>query len=224
MRKASQSTFFSVKPLKVKCKERLHVGFLVDASGSIGPDDLRKELNFIKEIVDTLNVGTGQSQGALLSYSTDAQMEIRFGEHSTAIEFKRAVDRVRISNGRTRIDSALRLAATEMFAPNIVKPGLPKVAVILTDGRQTPDPGAVPLSQAIVPLRQLGVKVLVVGVGVEVNRDELKLLVEKEEDLYMAANFDELLQRAKEIAKKTCDVVKPNSGRYINNLKETRLL
>ena len=193
------------------------MGFLVDSSGSIGQDDFRRELDFVKEIADTFRVGAGESQGAVLSYSTEARMDIRFGQHSTAEDFKRAVDSVTPMNGRTRIDLALRLAANDMFAPNSVRPGIASVAVVLTEGRQTPDPGAISLQQAIQPLRQLGVKVLTVGIGSEVERDELKLLVNNDEDLFMASDFEDLLRRAAEIGKKSCDAVKP-SGRLLARL------
>ena len=87
---------------------------------------------------------------------------------------------------------------------------LPKVLIVLTDGKQSSDPRATPLDEAVLPLLQLGVKVLAVGVGNDISRDELKLIVERDQDIFTVDDFDDLLVKSHQIARTACEEARLN--------------
>ena len=78
--------------------------------------------------------------------------------------------------------------------------------VLLTDGNQTGidiAPDQTPLSEAIQPIKNLGTKVIAIGIG-SVDREQLKVLVDKEDDILIARGFDELFTYVQETVGKSC--------------------
>lgn len=56
-------------------------------------------------------------------------------------------------------------------------------------------------------LCKVGVQVLVLGVGLGVNFDELRLIVEKDEDVLIVKNFQDLFDRVGSFVKFICYLV-----------------
>ena len=193
------------------CHSTIDVGFLVDSSGSIGKDDFQRECEFVKAMVSSFRVGPSSVRVGLITYSETPNLDIRFDQYATSNECRNAVQRLTYVGGRTRIDLALRLASSNLFNSGFgSRPGVPKVLVVLTDGQQTPAHDAVPIRDAIKPIRQAGIRVQAVGVGSYADPEELRLLVEQERDLFFFRNFDELLRRTDEISNVTICRVKPS--------------
>ena len=111
----------------------------------------------------------------------------------------------------TRIDLGLIMAHTVLFSPIYggARPGVKKLAFILTDGKQNPDENGLNVSVAAAakPLMDEGIKTFSIGIGSEVNKDELRGMVEYDEDVILAANFDELLRKIQNITEQTCDEI-----------------
>ena len=113
-----------------------------------------------------------------------------------------AVGRIPHERGFTRIDKALEVAAKYVF-PN-ARPDVQQIAMVITDGEQTQAPDAINLKEASEPLRKAGVQVLALGIGSSVNPDELRLLVEKDEDVLLAKSFTDVLVKVNSLIKSTC--------------------
>ena len=174
----------------------------MDASTSIGPYDFQKERDFVKAVADAFTFAPDQAIAGLVLYSTTANEEIPLGQHMSSAQFQLAVDQIPYIKGQTRIDKALKLTHNTLFSRS--RTGFPKVMIILTDGVQTKDPDAVPLDQAVAPLHRDGVRVFAVGVGSLADRDELRLMVQRDDDVFLAKNFDDLLKKTYKIAQRTC--------------------
>lgn len=197
-----------------KCRYRADIGFIMDASNSIGQQDFQKQKDFVNAMAAAFTFGSRQTAAGVITYSDQASLVIPLGSHFSSKEFQNSVNSIPYTLGRTRIDKALQKANTELFS---VRGGarfheLPQIMVILTDGRQTPDPDAIPLYEAVRPLQQKGVVVLAVGVGSRIDLNELRQLVQKDSDVFSASNFDDLLQKAYEISEKTCQDVKKKTS------------
>ena len=159
-------------------------------------------------------MGPDQSQIAVISYSDEARVDIRFGEFSNVIDFNAAIDRVKHQRQRTRIDKALDLANTTVFTPSGgARTGVAKVMIILTDGRQTVTSDSKTLDVAVRPLQEKNVTVFGVGVGKAIDIAELLLLVGgNEENLFRAENFDQLAEDSVKLASQTCKKIVPPRG------------
>ena len=76
------------------CKGDL--GILMDESGSIQDNDFVKEKNFVANLANSLtNFGPNGMQMAVISYSTDARLDIKLNQYSNKKEFIHAVNSIR---------------------------------------------------------------------------------------------------------------------------------
>ena len=81
---------------------------------------------------------------------------------------------------------------------------VPRIAMVLTDGEQTKVPDAMDLRSASAPLRAVGVRVLAFGVAKKVNERELRLMVERDEDVIHVESFNELIANTKGLTRSIC--------------------
>ena len=78
--------------------------------------------------------------------------------------------------------------------------------VLMTDGNQTGVdvvPNQTPLVDAIQPIKDLGVKVIAIGIG-SVDRKQLATLVTDNDDILQPKSFDELLTLVKTTVGRSC--------------------
>lgn len=102
------------------CETIVDVAFLVDSSGSISRREWKLLLDFVKSVVNKLNVSSSGSHVALISYASHAVVELRFntltGDKLNPVEINKMVDRIRHHKGSTYMDRALQLADKEIFS------------------------------------------------------------------------------------------------------------
>ena len=108
------------------------IAFIVDSSGSIGRLNWGKMLEFLKRMVEALNVGPNTTHIAVISFSNRAILEFPFnklkGSDVTAQEYGKLIDRIRFQRGFTFIDKALLLAESAAFTTAAgMRPELPQV-------------------------------------------------------------------------------------------------
>lgn len=215
---ANMATDIALKTCKVKafqaeCKERINLAFVMDMSSSITAKNYPKQKDFIKRVADTFSISETQTDVGVITYNREAKLWISFGQYNNNNEFKDAVDKIPYWGGQTRIDNGLEMAAVSLFGElKGEREKLPNVLILLTDGQQSSDLKATPLEEAVVPLFQLGVKVFAVGVGDQFSRDELRLIVEKDRDIFTVNDFDDLLTKSHEIARTACDAAENSQG------------
>ena len=191
----------------VKCSEEADLAFVVDTSGSINEENFKKQKDFVKALASSFDPSSTEHQLGLISYSTNAQMEVSFKNKTNRKQFEEAVDRVLHIKGRTRLDKALKLASAQLFtASGGTRPDKRKIMIILTDGRQSQDPDTVALQDAILPLKELGVKIYAVAIGSEVDLDELHQMTDSKEEVFPVSDFADLANMANDIALKSCRV------------------
>ena len=98
----------------------------------------------------------------------------------------------------------MEVARREVFL--YARPGVHQIAMIITDGVQTQEADTKDLREASAPLRDAGVKILAIGIGAKANRSQLRLMVEKDEDVLMTKSFDDLILKLNSLIKKTCSL------------------
>ena len=122
--------------------------------------------------------------------------------------FLAAVDKLPLFGYTTRIDKALNMAKSEMFkAENGGRPNVPKLIILLTDGRQTKDADAMNPGDIAEELRKSGIKLIVIGIGKYVNVTELLQMAGHPSNVYEVSNFDQLASREfiERISESSCD-------------------
>ena len=189
---------------------------MLDQSGSVGEDnhDIAKE--FIKNVVSFFTIGLDATRVGLVAYSTESHEEFDLDRRTTLNSLHRAIDRVDYRGGWTATALALD-DARELLDPdrnNGARPdsqGVPKIAVLITDGKSNQHP----IDLAAPALRDSGVQVYAIGIG-NIDLDELKLIASDPDDEHVfilnsfndAAGFVNLLSlTACESKLVTCNIL-----------------
>ena len=180
----------------------MDIAFIIDSLGRIGRSNYLKQKNFVKEVAKSFGLAPDHSQAAMVLFSTSASVQARLGQYATTEEFAKAVDALPYERGFTQIDRALELAATDIFPE--ARAGVPKLALLITDGGQTTAAHSKDLREVSEPLRKAGVHVLAVGIGIGVDRDELRLVTETYDNVVVVPNFQHLLLETGNLTIRAC--------------------
>ena len=109
--------------------------FVLDSSTSIWAPDYDKQLTFVQEVVDEFDIRPTKTRCGLMTFSDDVMVEFPLSYYSNKIAMSRAIRRTSQLLGGTRTDLALE-RMRRMYADEHRR-GVPKLAVVLTDGEST---------------------------------------------------------------------------------------
>ena len=166
----------------------------MDVSGSIGKhwDD---EKAFVKKLAEAIKISPEGGHAAVTIFSSknhvhpDAELMVKFSDHTASNSFEDAVDALPNWGGGTRINKGLDVARNEMFQEsNGMRPTASKTLVLITDGKQNVNYAAYARF-----FHDKNIRVIVIGVG-NVRQDDLLKLVKVDSDLHVAKDFDALLK------------------------------
>lgn len=110
------------------CHETLDVGFVMDASGSVGLDKFSREKNFVKLVSRRFAATSPDTRLGLLVFSDRPKLSVDFVDYkdTTIDQFQATVDEVPFRDGRSRIDLALMAASQDFFTNR--RSGVPRVS------------------------------------------------------------------------------------------------
>lgn len=200
---------FSFSPSGAEnCTPEADVAFLMDSSGSISRSNYGKMKTFVARLAAQFRISPSGSRAAVVLYSTTASTVIRFGAYTSAETFETAVQRLRHERGYTRIDLALGTAYFDLFRTRVNTRFLvPKIAFVLTDGEQTTTSGYTPLDRAALTLKNVGVRIIAIGIGSKVNKDELKQIASSDKDVIVTKSFNDLLPIVEPLTQSACEEI-----------------
>ena len=185
--------------------EVVDIALIVDSSGSIndrdpGNWDLVK--NFMKAMVDRLDIGSARVQMAIIHFSSTAVIDHDFRDPQNRVAIKSSIDSMVYLGGTTNIWHGMNRARLEVFLSNRQdRANAPNVAVIVSDGEANekvtdtiPEAGN---------LKRDNVYVVTVGVTDKINEQELKD-ISTDNTVIQITDFDRLLQSIDSILTAAC--------------------
>ena len=176
------------------CGEGAEIAFILDSSGSLGRRGYKIQKTFVKEIMYKLGDKCTQLNAAVVLFSNRASVQLDFSKKFNLELFNSVIDRLFYTQGLTRIDKALLLTASSVFTALAgSQPRVPKISILVTDGKNSPSADNVPLSNVSEPLRQKGVRIFAVGIGEGVDLQELLEITGRKEDVFLVNSFSSLL-------------------------------
>lgn len=113
----------------------MDLGFIIDASGSIGSVNFLKILEFVAKIVDAFDIRPNGTHVGVIHYSDDAKLDFDFNKFKGA-DLNRdnvvnEINKISVTEGQTRIDLALKKAKEELFTEaGGMRPDKPKVGLM----------------------------------------------------------------------------------------------
>ena len=138
--------------------------FVLDSSGSIGSTNFQKMRNFVKTVVNDLDIGPKRTQVGVIVFSSTASNSFHLNTYSDRQSLTAAVDGIPYIGGGTKTADALYLLINQGFAGARPKSqGVPRVAMVVTDGKSN-DPDQTVIAAAA--LRQVpSIMTYAVGIG-----------------------------------------------------------
>ncbi|KXJ23750.1 collagen alpha-5(VI) chain [Exaiptasia diaphana] len=190
------------------CNDIIDIGIIIDSSGSMGVEWLVSAMAFATQLADNFTIGYDETRFALITFSKEAKIEFLFKDYKSREEVELAVEKVEFGNSSTRIDKALSLALNEVFSHGSgTRTSASRFLVIASDGR-FPRTGIPTFESMVLPIMNLNVEVLVVGIGDGVLLNELNALaLHKKENVYPSSsdlNLDNMVNRIRSLTNVKC--------------------
>ncbi|KAL5016430.1 hypothetical protein ScPMuIL_006019 [Solemya velum] len=194
------------------CVNPADIVFAIDASRSIWGPNFEQQLRFVKEIVDSFEIGPNATQIGAFTFGDKISLEFNLNKYRMKGDVQAAIGQVRhAEGGLTLTHDALGYARKVMFSPdNGARAGLPHILIVLTDGRSTMQPET---QTEAASTKASGIQIFGIGVGREVDADELKKMVSSPSSnfLFLVPTYGELESGSikKQLGTRACDVTTP---------------
>ncbi|XP_061197993.1 uncharacterized protein LOC133206079 [Saccostrea echinata] len=179
--------------------------FILDSSGSVGNTNFQKMLDFVKNMVNGMDISATGTEVGVITYSDRTHLEFHLNAHHDKQSLANAINNIRYISGGTNTADALKYARETSFqTANGARNNAAKIAIVITDGKST---STIATSAEAQRLRQKGVTVFSVGVGAA-NKQELNAMATDPDasHVFVVNNFDALKQINGELAQKACEV------------------
>uniref|UniRef100_A0A914W075 VWFA domain-containing protein n=1 Tax=Plectus sambesii TaxID=2011161 RepID=A0A914W075_9BILA len=153
--------------------------FVLDATGSVR-NDYQKQKDFVKKIVETMNIAPSEQQVGVVLFSSKQRQKIAFdlGTHENKTSVLQAIEDLPYYSGITAIGQALVLAKTALEKR---RPSVKVYVIVVTDGFSY-DPVEGPAND----LRAIPeVTIFSAGVAQPVNEFELKVIAGDENRVFV---------------------------------------
>lgn len=167
------------------CDINVDMVFVSDQSGSVGPTNNKKALQFISGVVDFFDIGEDSTQVGLVTYSTHAKVRFDLDDYNTKSQIQNAISKVGFPGGWTAtalglFQAGVFLNPTEKRGARPSSAGIPKIVVLITDGRSN----RLPIDEVSQALHTAGIQVFTVGIG-NIHLPELRLIASDPDGLHV---------------------------------------
>ncbi|XP_050409287.1 collagen alpha-5(VI) chain [Patella vulgata] len=181
------------------------VMFLLDTSSSIEIDDFRKQLQFTQDVVKIFDIGRERTKVGVALFSDTVYPQFDLNAYNSKGHIVDRIGKIGYRGGRTNTAEALSFLRTKVFTQDQVRQGVPRIAIVLTDGLSNYPDETVRESKE---LHLNGITVFVIGIGNQTDTNELKAIASNPDSEYAfhVNNFDALYSVKKTLAVKTCKV------------------
>ncbi|KAK4825176.1 LOW QUALITY PROTEIN: hypothetical protein QYF61_024656, partial [Mycteria americana] len=174
--------------------------FILDGSYSVGPENFEIIKSWLVNITRNFDIGPKFIQVGVVQYSDYPVLEIPLGTHESTKNLVREMESIHYLGGNTRTGRAIQFAFDHLFAKS--SRFLTKIAVVLTDGKSQDE-----VKDVAAEARKNKITLFAIGVGSEIEEDELKAIANKPSSTYVFYVEDYIaISRIREVIKqKLCE-------------------
>ena len=193
--------------MPVVCDAVIDLVFIQDQSGSVGQKGHDQSLQFMVDVVNFFTIAPNETQVGLVTYSTNARVEFDLDDLQTKQEIQQEISSLPYPEGWTATALGLFQAGVILNPANgrgsrPLSEGVPKVAVLITDGRSN----QIPINDVAVELQNSGVQVFTVGIS-NIDLDELLFIASDPDFLhvFLLDSFNDAAGFVDFLSFSTCD-------------------
>ena len=172
------------------------------------------EKEFVKNTMTKLATKSSKLNAAIVIYYQEATAQLNLTQNFDLNHFLHVMENLDNPDpcflALTRIDRALQFTSDNVFGTNGgSRLNTPKIAVLLTHSASSFGLKLFPLRNASESLKQKGIRLLVVGIGLDVEacKQELQDITETSDDLIMVKAFSSLFVFENELVDKICSAI-----------------
>ena len=190
---------------------KMDLGFVLDASGSIGSPDYQLQLQFTKDLLRRANVGQNKTHVGIINFSTYNQVLTYLNTNYSLQEKLNSVDKATYYGGGTDTASALQVA-NRVFSytsgRRLASEGVTPVIFVITDGESNDRNDTIQAAQI---LKDQDIIIVSVGVGSYLDLIELHAMCTPPytENYFAIQNFNALSQKLNQFTSKSCSEPAP---------------
>ncbi|XP_046848126.1 uncharacterized protein LOC124441703 [Xenia sp. Carnegie-2017] len=189
-----------------KCNSSVDLVFLLDESGSVGPLNFQKSLDFVlnitKSFPDERLRGDEGTRFGLSTFDTSYTSIFHLNNYTTQSEYAMAIKSVRYNGGGTNLGNALQRILTDQFTEDRgLRPavrGVPRILIVLTDGRSF-DSVSIPAKN----VRDSEISIYAVGVA-RYDLNQLTEIASSDKHIFTLDTFTKLNAFISTITSSTC--------------------
>ena len=180
---------------EAKCPDAyVDVVFAVDGSGSIGAKRFGYMKTWLKQVVESFQVGPNFARFAMVHYNRDSKIEFNLDDHTNNAAVTNAIENVVYVKGGKTFTGAALTQAKSVFQNQ----GRKQVLVLLTDGKSDDD-----YREAAASIRDAGVDIFAVGVG-NSKKTELIEIAGSEDRVWKTRRFTAIDSFKQKMVKEMC--------------------
>lgn len=187
------------------CQTKADVTFIVDSSADVGQDNFQKQIDFIKQTVNNMDIAPDKTQVSLVTFSSGVYNQFFLNQYQTKADVLSAIDRIPYIAGRTHTSDALKYVTQTSFSPlHGARNNVPHIGILITDGPSTNKELTKVQGQVA---KDNNVVMYTVGVGSGVDRDELSFVSSSPVQRYMlnAEHYGALNSLSGPLSTKLCN-------------------
>jgi hypothetical protein len=200
-------------PIHIRCcldtcsqELKMDLGFVLDASGSVGASNYALQLNFTKDLLRRVNVGPNKTHVGIINYSDVAQTLTWLNTEYVLGQKLQRVDQATYYASSTETALALQQADTVFSyarGRRQSEEGVTPVIFVITDGVSNNQQATI---QAANVLKQKNIVLVSVGVGAGPNLAELHAICSPpaSENYFAMSNYNALDQKLNQFTSKSC--------------------
>ena len=164
-----------------------------------GAGNFQRVLDFAKLLISSFEIGVDKSNVGIVLYSLSPRLVFDFDDYFDTGAMNSAIDAIRYPNSYTYTGNALRFTLAKLFNRPI-RPGVPRVLVVLTDGRSTDS-----VTQPSQELHAAGIIVYSLGIWNSYDINQLNDMASDPDSEHVSiADFDTLGTVVDNIKSKVC--------------------
>jgi len=192
-----------------KCDIPVDLLFLVEASDTVDDEEFQKAKFFIKTMLAKFTVNPSVTRVAVSLFAEEPHDAFCFNKYTTTADILQAVDNLKCEeckNGESQIAPALAHGRTKYFTAACgSREDADKLVVVLVDGKSTENLSH--LGREADEMREVADDVITIGVGDDVDMDELELIATEEDLVFTTNKYSQLDSMVEKLSKTTCRAV-----------------
>jgi secreted protein with Ig-like and vWFA domain len=176
---------------------------VLDASSSEGTLNFQKQLDFVSRVANDFQIGPNHVQIGMLTFSDYPNLEFYLNQYTDKASLLSAIQKTGYLTGVTNTDQALKYTRENMFSPKHgARDDAKNYMIILTDGASSN--ANLTLQEANL-LKNQHIEILAVGIGSNINSNELNSMGSDSNHVFTVSSFDALKTVRTDIKKAACE-------------------